>query len=176
MKQAFAGIILLFITFVFNVYFVVPKYVQFKKAKNEVAKEEALLKQTQDYLANIKEISANLENYQDALDRINAALPGEFSLPSLLSFFQTEAVGQGLLLKNISEVIASPTEAGKKQAPAKLKEGHLQLTIKGAVSSFENFLKTIEKSSRLIEVGLFSLKQSEAQLPEFDLSVKVYSY
>ena len=98
MKQAFAAVILLFVVFLMVVYLVVPKYARLKNVKEEVVREELALQQQQAYLANLQKITEGLETHSETLERIESALPREFSLPALLSFFQQKVAENGLVL------------------------------------------------------------------------------
>lgn len=168
MKQALFGIILLFIVFLLGVYLVAPKYTQVRTLQKEVAKEELVLQQKQGYFSILQKISEGSKTHKEVLEKIQAALPEEFSLPSLLNFLQSKAAENGLILKNIGEVVPLPS--------AKIKEGGLHLVLRGTLPSFENFLKGLEKSSRLIEVETISLKQTGVEMPEFNLLIKVRAF
>lgn len=178
MKQAFSGIILLFIVFLLTVYLVLPKYTQFKDLKDEVAKEELVLQQKQVHLLSLQKITEDLETHKDLLEKVNSALPRELSLPGLLNYFQLTAAENGLLLKNINQALALRTRGKEEEGPPpNLQEGYFNLVLKGKVSSFENFLKVLESSSRLLEVEVFSLERhAGGQLPEYGVLVKAHSF
>lgn len=176
MKRAFAIPIILFIAFLFGIYFLLPKYTEFKNLRDKVSKQELSLQQTKTYYSSLQEISNQLENYKESLQNINSALPQEFSLASLLKFFQLKASENGLILKTFSTAAGSGEEKGEEEEKIKIKENYLSLDLIGSISSFENFLKTIEKSSRLVEVENFSFEETEEELPEFTILIKVYSY
>jgi Tfp pilus assembly protein PilO len=179
MSRVFAIPILFFLSFLFAIWGLLPKYTDFKNLKEEVAKKELSFQQKQKYYLNLQNISAELESYQDALEKIDSALPQEFSEASLLNFFQAEAAENGLVVKTLGAV-ATPSQREKKEktpkTPSKIKEHYFTLTVKGSINSFKAFLKGLEKSSRLIEIENISLQVSERELPELVLLVKVYSY
>lgn len=184
MKPALFTPILFFIVFLLIVYLVVPKIGELGDLKGKVTAAETELQTAHNYLKDIQDISANLDSYGDALNRLQSALPEEFSLASLLGFFQEKVEESGLVLKSIGQASGVEKQGGgagtkEKEEEAKPKTGpeakHIIMSLKGSVSSFEDFIKGLEKSSRLIEVEVISFQQNPGQLPGFTLLVKVYS-
>lgn len=174
MKKSFITPILLFVTLVSVTYFGLPQYQKFKDLKEEVAQKKAELSAGEAYFANLRQTSETLKDYQDTLEKIKAALPQELSLANLLNFFQKKSSESGLLLKNVT-----PTKKTKKEAApgilAKVEEAYFGLNLVGSYSSLKEFLKTLEKSSRLIEVESISLDATvEEKLPEYNILIKVY--
>lgn len=187
MNRTFAIPILLFVTLLLGVYFLWPKYTQFEKLKDEISKKELDLQQEQNYFLNLQKISTDLENHKEALEKVNSALPEKYSLPSLMNFFQAKASESGLILGGISraivgsratveEEVAGEAEAEKERLGVKIQEIYLNLKFTGYLSSFENFLETVEKSARIMEVETISLGTEEEGLAEFSLLIKVHSY
>lgn len=198
MKKLVFVPILFFVSFLLVLYIVVPNYSQSRALQKQVETKQLELQEKQNYFAKIKEISSNLEEYQEFLDKIEKALPQEVSLASLLSFFQTQALASGLVMKNLSpqeEVPqATPTKTGggagegkteesAKAPEEKIKETGFRLTVDGPFASLEDFLHNLEKSSRLIEVKNVAFKEGkpgeregEPVTFEFNLAVNVYSY
>lgn len=178
MKKDFTIPIFLFLAFLLAVYFVLPKYNDFKRLKNEVSKKESDLNQQEKYYLNLQKISTDLENYKDPLEKIESAVPDNFSLASLLNFFQVKASESGLVLKTLGSAKAPSRkgEVSKGKLKEKIKEHYISLSLIGTLPSFENFLLEIEKSSKLIDVENISLQKIEKELPKITVLVKVYSY
>lgn len=178
MKKTFFIPILIFISFLLDVYLVFPTYTQLNNLQDAISQEELVLQQGQGYLFNLRRVATDLKNYQEAFKRIDSALPKDPSLASLMSFFQTEASNNGLVLHDmgVSEFLyGEPASVGEQLV---INEVPFSLSLSGSVPSFENFLKSIEKSSRLIEVENIALdgEETEEQLPTLNLGIKVYSY
>jgi len=178
MNRTFAIPILFFLSFLIFCYFLLPKYTDFNGFKKRVEKKELDLQAAEQYYLNLQKISTKLEDYEESLAKINSAIPEEFSLASLLNFFQKKASESGLVLKSLSKEI--PLSAGQKKEERKvrieIKENYLALTLTGTLSSFKNFLQNIEKSSRLIEVENILLPETAKELPEITILIKVHSY
>jgi len=192
-KLAFVPI-LFFASFLMILYVVIPNYTESSALQDQIEAKERELKEKQDYFANIQKVSDNLVQYEEFLEKIEKSLPQKISLASLLSFFQDRALGSGLVMENLSpkqeskqSSSQSASEAEAQGAAAKIKETGFRLTVSGPFVSFENFLKTIEKSSRLIEVASVAFDEGDGGGAEegeedgltefeFDLVLEVYSY
>lgn len=178
--------ILFFASFLVVLYVVIPNYVESSALQGQIEIKEQEVKDKQEYFTKLQLISDNLEQYQEFLDKIEKALPQKISLASLLAFFQSKALGSGLVMENLSpspaaQQTSSQDEAGE-GASEKIEETDFRLIVSGPFVSFENFLRTLEKSSRLVEVARVSFDEGEQGTDEgvmnfeFDLSLKVYSY
>lgn len=172
MKKSFSIPILLLVVLLLATFLVWPQYREFKDLKEQIKQKQAEFSETEKYLSELSQISEKLSNYQDSLEKIESALPQEFSLSSLLNFFQKESSENGLLLKNINQ-----TEGERKEEPkgilAKVKETYINLSLTGTYPSLKGFLESLEKSSRLIEVENISINAAEKEFPEYNILIKV---
>lgn len=175
MKRIFFIPILIFIGFLAIMYFISPKYSHVKGLKAEVAIKEKEARERENYFSNLQAILTKLEDYQEALTVLNAGAPKKLSSVTLLNFFQISASENGLALESIPSV-SFPQEQQEESGLLKLKEANFSMTLKGSALSFENFLKVLEKSSRLIDVENISLPNATNQLMNFNISAKVYYY
>lgn len=174
MNRILAITFLLFLCLLFAVYFLFPKYADFKLLKEKVSEKESLSQEGKAYFSNLENISKNLKEYEEAVKKINSALPEKPLDTTLLSFLQKKSSENGLVLENLGQVEAFGTEA-EEEVPL-IKESHFSLSLVGSLSSFENFLRTLEKSSRMIEVENFSLRGAKEGFLEITLFLKVHSY
>jgi len=169
--KRFAIIILIFLSFLFSVYFLFPKYSEYKLLRGKVFEEESLIQEREAYSLYLEDTLKTLEKYEEAVEKINSALPDTALPASLLSYLQKKSSESGLILKALNQVKSS----GAETAETGIKESHFSLSLTGSLPSLESFLKTLEKSSRMIEVEDISLGQSQGLLG-IDLFLKVYSY
>ncbi|NQU82667.1 MAG: type 4a pilus biogenesis protein PilO [Parcubacteria group bacterium] len=191
MKKAIFIPILFFIIFLVALYFVVPGYSTVIRLQKQVMDKQIEVQEKQVYSVKLKEIVANLDEYQEFLDKIEKALPYDVSLPSLLNFFQDKALASGLIMENINPMdsaeegatgVPESTEGTEENVNKKIKETVFRLSLSGSFSSFESFLELLEKSSRLVEVDSISFEsgktseEDQETVFEFDLTAKVYSY
>lgn len=174
MKKFFAITTLFFVAFLLAVYLTWPKYSQFASQKVKVEKTEQGLKQKQDYFDYLKDIEQKLSKQETSMDKIESALPDDPSLPSLFYFIQKQASASGLMLNNVSPGKAA--RASQEEQAGQLTETYLNVGVVGTLLSFENFLKAIETSSRLIEVDNLVLEEQEQGELTFNLLLRVRSY
>ncbi|MBU2579135.1 type 4a pilus biogenesis protein PilO [Patescibacteria group bacterium] len=172
--------ILFFISFLFFVYFLFPQSLIFENLKKKVLEKENSVQKEEIYFSNLEKISGNLKEYKESLEKIDAAVPTQLSIASLFSFFQNKALETGVFLKSVNAADAFSSLPGeiaaeKEIVSNKIKENFFSLSVSANFYAFENFLKEIERSSRMIEVEKITLKENEGELLEFDLVVKVNS-
>ncbi|MDI6883139.1 MAG: type 4a pilus biogenesis protein PilO [Patescibacteria group bacterium] len=180
MSRVFLIPILLFLALIFVVFLLLPKYENFNDLKERVEKTEVQYQKTEKYFLGLKESLENLRNYRTSLEKIETALPESPELPPLLDFLQKKSSESGLLLENIIPTkIEGKTEEEKKteEILTKVEENYYNLKLAGVYPSFKSFLKTLEKSSRLIEVENISLSVKEKEeISEINLLIKTYTY
>lgn len=181
MPRVFLIPILLFLTLIFVVFLLLPKYENFNDLKERVEKSEAQYQKTEKYFLGLKENLENLRNYRTSLEKIETALPDSPELPPLLDFLQKKSSESGLLLENIIPAkIEGKTEEEKEKTEGiltKVEENYYNLKLAGLYPSLKSFLKALEKSSRLIEVENISLSVKEKEeISEINLLIKTYTY
>jgi len=175
MKYYFLIPPILFLAFIFLVYLVLPQWSSFGKIKNEVAQKAQELQRSQAYFAGLKNDLAELSAYEDSLQKIETALPGELALAPLISFFNEKAGDNGLILKSMAQSQAPVVDTNEAEKPQTVPSAYFIVSLTGQVSAFESFLTDIETSARLVEVQNIALQQqNEAAPADINLFVKVY--
>jgi len=172
MNRAITIAICFFLTFILGLSFLRPKYQDLKSLQKKVEEKRVELQSKEEYFLNLSNIAEELKKYQDQLFKIDSALPPDPSIPALTNFLQKKISQSGLVLNEVSLVSITPFE----DLPG-IQKIHLDLRVLGSYSSFKNFLLTLEKSARLIEVENIAFSSPEDKDPfSFDLRIKVYSY
>ena len=151
-----------------------PYYSDFKLLKEKVSEQESLFQKQEAYFLNLEDSAEKLETYKESLEKINSALPETLSIASLLNFIQKEASENGLILKSLVRIKGLETQTKEEGENPEIKESYFSFNFIGSPISFENFLKSIEKSSRIIEVENISLTKAEGGFLEITLLLKVY--
>lgn len=180
MKRIFAIPVLILASFIIFLYAVFPNILTSNKAREDFLRIEKQVNERQKYFQDFKSSLEEMAAYQDTLEKIDAALPGEVFLASLIEFFDQKANSSGLILKsfapaaalsNFGEEINDATGQAKK-IPAQ----YFTMVLSGSALSFENFLKDIETSARLVDVESISLRQqgSGEVSSEISILIKVY--
>ncbi len=156
-------------------YVVLPQWFSSRQIKTEALQKEQTLARRQAYFTGLKKDLAELSGYQDSLQKISTALPGEVSIAPLISFFNEKASNNGLVLKSMAESQAPVVDSDEAEKPQTIPTAYFVISLNGQVSAFESFLKDIETSARLVEVQNIALQQqNEAAPADINLFVKVY--
>lgn len=183
MKKIIFLPIMALLIFTICLYGVFPMLFEVKVLKSALALEVSDLAQKKAYFTNLQAISQEVEQNQDFLQTIAIALPEELSVPSLMSFFQTACSENGVILDGFSyEEQAAQQEERAQEA---VKQAYFNFNIKGGIASFFSFLKTLENSSRILDVGSISFqvkdegertKEAASSGLNFNIRVKTHSY
>jgi len=174
MSKSAAIVIFLLASLIVGVFLLFPKTQDLRAIRLEIGERNAELQSKEKHFSNLQETSKELEEYQSELSKIDSALPSDLSsLPSLFNFLQKASSQNGLILKNVGAFSVTVSE----ERP-EIKEITLNFGVSGSYPSFKNFLSTLEKSARLIEVEniSFSVPQEKETSFPFDLKIKVHSY
>jgi Tfp pilus assembly protein PilO len=158
---------------------VFPKYQNLNLLQLKVKEKEAEFQSGKEYFSNLDDISEKLKKYEENLSKINSALAAEPGLPALFNFLQTATSQNGLVLRKIAPTLPTPLkeELVKEGWSPAIRETGINLTVTGYYPSFKNFLSTLEKTARMIEIESISFSTGEEVGPiDFNLRIKVYSY
>ena len=176
MPKALIGAILIAITLLLGVVFLWPNYQRYQILRTEIKYKETEIANEAKYYEKLKSFSEAIKSQKEEIEKIDSALPsGPAITPDLFKFLQKTASENGLVVKGIDVSL----EAQKADNSA-TKDISLTVQLYGSYPSFKNFLKALEESSRLIEVGTISFsspqKEDELQLFNFDVGIKAHSY
>jgi Tfp pilus assembly protein PilO len=189
-KKLLNAIIIFGLSFVIGLVFSFPKFQQMRVAQKQLESKETELEEKKAYFKEIDILSEKLKEHPEELAIVDFALPDDFSLPFLFDFFEKIISRNGLSLTNISQSSSPQSSSRSSRSSAieenleetepgdKLGEGRTNLSLAGSYSSFKNFLYSVEKSARLIEVEntYFSLSQDESTAIKFNIRVRTNSY
>ncbi len=179
-KKVITTIMLLMITLVLTFLFVVPKYQEIQDLEVLLAEKQMQYDVQSDYYNKVLGMVRSIESRQDAIKKVNEALPSEFSVAPLLYFFQKKGSESGLTVKSItfSDIIQSSSN----QAPANAQKKELKhitfaMSLSGSYQNLKKFLSSLEKSERLFEVETVSFN-SPLSSSNYDvkLEVKTHTY
>ncbi len=175
MNRLSVSLVLLFLTLIWGAFFVTPKNENLTFLRQDIKEKRAELQSKATYLATLTQLSQKVNEYKAPLDKIDSAVPDSPELPTLFSFLQKVASQSGLVLTGL-DVVLTPVGGSPKSAIVGLaiKETHLNLILSGSYPALKNFLSTLEKSSRLIEVESIILVAKEEQV-NVKIQVKVHS-
>lgn len=172
MRKLIFIIIIFLIVITISIGLILPSFQKSRDLSAKVQQKEKELKDFEDYLSHLQKISLQLKDFAPQLSKIDQALSGDSYLPNIFEFCQKEAARGGLNLDQITIGQAASSEEKEH-----FKERTINLKISGSYPNFKNFLISLEKSARIIEVGNISFSaKSLKETPLFDLIIKVNSY
>lgn len=171
--------IIFLIVLILIFYVVMPKYRSFQNLLAVLGMKETELQAKNAYFVEVTEVYKELMQYQDVLQKIECALPSKFSPAELVNFVYKKTIENGVSLKGIGIIRSSEVGTG-----TNVKEIILPLELTGSYSSLKNFLSSLEKSARLVEIEdiSFAVQPPSLEKPQvstsypFSVTIKLYSY
>jgi len=176
--------LILFIILLLVFFLVAPEYKTFGKLQTELGQKKAEFNAEFDYYAAITRTYYDLQSRQDDIKKIDDALPSSPSLGRTIYYLQQAATDNGLVAKDLFLSKSSSASGGAKTA-SNIKDIVFSMDLLGSYSALENFIVSLEKSSRLFEVISISFgagNVAPSQQPQvqqtysFNLQIKTHSY
>lgn len=174
----------LFVILLLIFFLISPKYQTFKDLQIKLGEKKAEFNAKYAYFAEIAKVYYELQSRKDNIKKIDDALPVDSSYGRLVYFFQKKAMENGLIIKSLFLSKSSPVSQ-----ESDLKEIVFSLDAMGSYSALNNFMVSLEKSSRLFEItsisfgsdvsGLVAETIAQFQIQQtyqFKLEVKTHSY
>lgn len=137
-------------------------------------------------LSSLKEIEKERENilvsYNSVGDvnreKVNKILPSQMEEMDLIVEMESMAVKSGAILKdvNISDAMQEKESAGVAKSKENFYPNEIGLTIKasGSYQSFKEFLKSIEKNLRVIDIESLDFISGDIDSYEYNMKIKSY--
>jgi len=178
-------IICFFLILLIGFFLIWPKYQDLGDLKLEIEGKETELQYLEEYFSKLNQLSQELKKYEVQLSKIDFALPSDSSLAllSLINFLQKASSQNGLVFKEFSSfsIILPKPPTGtpgpvEPEPPSNIKEIRLNFEVAGSYSALKNFLNTLEKSAKLIEIENISFSFGEEEIFSFSLRIKTHSY
>jgi Tfp pilus assembly protein PilO len=182
--KKYTKFIIIFVVILFLVggYFLWwPKYQEFRQSSINLDVESEKVKKKKDYISELENNLNNLANYQEEMLKINSALPLGYSASSLFSFVQKIASESGLIITaaDLSETSSSAPRQTTEPGSTQIDRMDINVTITGGYASFENFLSSVYKNSRLVEIkkiDIAPVDKNGVTVPDsYDFSLEIYA-
>ncbi len=142
---------ILIITFALGFFLVLPKYQESQDTKRQVEEKKNEIKNRAEYYAGLDAIMADLEYYQENMQKVDTAIPDNSDVAAMMNFAQAAAMQAGLAVKGIEHSGAAAVPASVSGEPV-LGKYVVSIQLAGGYGNFKNFLSIIERSTRLIAV------------------------
>jgi len=179
-------IICLLISLLLVFFLLWPEIQKYRDLNLSVKIKDIQIENQDKYFSQIKNKAEKLKSYEEEISKIDSALPDDPGIPSVLEFVVQTANENGMQLTEIANTsIASAQKATGNQATQepgvinnKLKEASIEFKILGEYSALKNFIATLEKNARLIELNTINFSSEGTEkgaLPSFLIKIKTYS-
>lgn len=165
--------------------FALPKYQESLALELELEQKRAQYEGRVDYYVKLVGVVGEIEQQQDALQKIDAALPPDLALAPLVNYLQEKAVASGLVLKSVNfSNQVSGQEVVVENLQEEIKNTVLRIELQGSYSGLKKFLVFLEKSAKLFEVNSISFTSNSEILTrlrgsekyDFTLEIQTYTY
>jgi hypothetical protein len=170
--------IMLFIILLLVFFLVLPEYNTFGALQTQLGEKKAEFNAEFDYYSAITKTYYDLQSRKDDLAKIDDALPSPSADPifgKLIYFVQATAKENGLIVKNMS-FSKSSSNAAETGVNSAVKDIVLSADLLGDYQPLENFIVSLEKSSRVFEVLNISFGSTSGPPYSFSVQIKTHSY
>ena len=169
--------LILFIILLLVFFLVVPEYNTFGKLQIDLGEKKAEYQAKYDYYSSIDKIFYELQNRKDEIVKIDNALPENSDLGEIIYFLQETAKSNGLIVKDLFLSKSSLSTSQNNTKINSVKDITFSMSVLGDYISLQDFILSLEKSSRIFEVTNISFSSaSGSSLQSFSLQIKTYSY
>lgn len=147
MNRPFVIIGIVVITLIVGAFWAFPMYQDFQEISVELTEKEAELQNREDYFSQIQSMKDQLGAYEEELEKLNAAIPNDSSLPSLYDLVQRLSSESGLVLRQISAVEDTNTVSD-----IYAKTIAVSLNLEGSYEGLKAFLNRTQTAPRMLDV------------------------
>ena len=162
--------LILFFILLLVFFLVWPEFKVFRSLQQDLGKKQAEYAAKYDYYSAIEAAYFNLKSRDEDVQKVDDALPKDSDFGQLIFYLQEIAKENGLIVK---DVFLSKTSISSSNT---VKNVIFSLDLIGGYSSLENFIASLEKSSRIFEVVNISFGSVTGPPYSFSLQIKTYSY
>ena len=158
------AIIILIVDLILIFLFVIPKYQETREMQINFEKKQIDYNNQSKYHAELLDILKNIEERKEVIEKIDIALPSNFSISSIVNFLQEKAKENQLSIKSmVFSKISSQTDEQllKENSLKKVKSVNITINLSGSYQGLKNLLASLDKSARLFEVDSISFSSPE---------------
>ncbi len=173
MQKITIGTIVIFLCIVLGmIFFWWPKYKNFNNLDAEIKGRRVDLENKEKYFSELNTVWSQLKEHNEELLKIDSALPTTAIVPDLVNFLAEKSSQNGLILEKVNLEKISVLEKD-----SKIQKISLSLTLSGFYPALRNFISSLQKSAKLIEVNSIIFSESKlGGIFSFNLGVETYSY
>ena len=149
--------VMIFIIILLVFFLVMPEYNTFISLQTQLGEKQAEYDAEVAYYGAIGATYSGLhsDTRQADIQKINDALPTDPDLGKIMYFLQNAALGNGMMIKDLF-LSKTSQNATQNTAGTKIKDIVFSMDLLGNYSSLEQFMISLEQSSRVFEITSIS--------------------
>jgi len=168
-----AGLLSILAVIVYASFILIPQIERVFEAVGQASKAGADLKVAQDNIANMLKYKANLDVYEEKVDRYEKMLPAKQEIPALLESLSSMAKNSDVKIVGIMPVVGKGDKVKKGQI---YKEIPILINAQSGYHELGKFLSNMENADRFMKVSDIQIK-SNSQIPrKHDVEILVLTY
>lgn len=165
-------IILLIISVVIGLFITFPQYKKYKLVEKEFLAKKEELDSLENYFSDLENTQKKLLERKDDLEKVKEGVPLQEDTPLFLSLIRKTSSENGLILKDME----SQKKKKKLKKEGRLKEIKADISLVGSYESFKNFISSLEKNARMIDIKDINFSQKGENEDNFDFHLKVSAF
>ncbi len=177
-------IIFLILIVIMLFLFAIPKYQEYRGLQSTMMAKQAQYSGESIYFARVSDILSGLQSRQEALGKIQNALPDGFTLGPLMDFLQKKGSENAISITSVVFAQASPLALPETPAITAGQAQDVLFTVNaaGSYQGLKNFLFAMDNSARLFEMDSVSFSKTEGALSSrgqeytMKLEVRTHAY
>lgn len=163
--------------------FIVPQYNQISELRTQKADYEIVLANARKYKEERNALVKKRNSFdQIKIGQLETMLPNNPENMKLILALQSVASQYGLVLQNVktedAETGVATSQANRPggQTSADLGTLTINFSVSGPYASFTNYIKSIEKSLRMIEIQKVSFAATDPKVQNYQYTVSIKTY
>ncbi len=168
-----AGLLSILAVIIYVSFILLPQIERVFEAVGQASKAGADLKVAQDNIANTPKYKANLDVYEEKVDRYEKMLPAKQEIPALLESLSSMAKSSDVKIVGIMPVIGKEDKAKKGQI---YKEIPILINAKSGYHELGKFLSGMENADRFMKVSDIQIKANIQSPRKHDVEILVLTY
>lgn len=157
-----------------------PAWSELQELGTEIPKEEQARDLTVEDIKNLESAKEFFENNAQSVETVNTAVPIEPEVPAILAILEDLAKDSGVFLTSFSpqqfggqQAASTAAAPGQQANPPGVESIEITANFRGPYNSLINFLYSLERSLRLVDVKTITVTSSGGAL-EGNISFKAY--
>ena len=168
-----AGLLSILAVIVYVSFVLLPQIERVFEAVGQASKAGADLKVAQDNIANTPKYKANLDVYEEKVDRYEKMLPAKQEIPALLESLSSMAKSSDVKIVGIMPVVEKD---GMGKANQIYKEIPIRISAKSGYHELGKFLSGMEGADRFMKVSDLQMKSNSQSPRQHDVEIMVLTY